>query len=73
VLRELFGLITLSLAFGFAHVPAVGAPGDLLQTFINPEPNEGDNFGGSAVAVGDKVLIGQRLPLRRQRDVSEQI
>lgn len=32
--------------------------GGLLQTFLNPTPASGDNFGSSVAAVGDKVLIG---------------
>lgn len=35
-----------------------GATGDLLQTFANPTPDAGDQFGWSVARVGDKALIG---------------
>ncbi|MEE8451772.1 MAG: Ig-like domain-containing protein [Thermoguttaceae bacterium] len=34
--------------------------GRLLQTFLNPSADKGDEFGYSVAAVGDKVLIGAR-------------
>ncbi|MCL1465890.1 Calx-beta domain-containing protein [Argonema galeatum] len=35
-----------------------GATGALLQTFLNPTPSNGDNFGYSVAAGGNNVLIG---------------
>lgn len=35
-----------------------GNTGQLLQTFLNPNPQPNDFFGASIAAVGDKVLIG---------------
>ncbi|MCL1468468.1 Calx-beta domain-containing protein [Argonema galeatum] len=35
-----------------------GNTGGLLRTFLNPSPNDGDNFGSSIAVVGNKVLIG---------------
>ena len=43
--------------FGGGVVTAVGAP---LQTYLNPTPAAGDNFGCSVAAVGNNALIGAR-------------
>ncbi len=32
--------------------------GNLLQTIANPDPGDGDRFGGSLAALGDSILIG---------------
>ena len=32
--------------------------GELLQTFVNPKPSEGDHFGTSIAISGDRVVIG---------------
>ncbi len=37
-----------------------GGDGALLQTFLNPDPDENDEFGSSVASVGDDVLIGAR-------------
>ncbi|MBN2473708.1 MAG: lamin tail domain-containing protein [Pirellulales bacterium] len=38
-----------------------GATGELLQTFENPTPADGDRFGRAVAAVGNHVLIGAPL------------
>jgi len=38
-----------------------GADGNLLRTFVNPAPDNGDAFGRSIAAVGHNVLVGARL------------
>ena len=38
-----------------------GSDGALLQTFLNPDANENDQFGYSVASVGDDVLIGARF------------
>jgi len=43
---------------GLGQMCAVAAPGDLLQTFLNPTPANGDYFGYSIASVGSNVLIG---------------
>ena len=35
--------------------------GNLLQTFLNPTPASGDNFGNSVAIFGDNVLVGAWL------------
>lgn len=45
------------LAPGAAYLYSVS--GELLSTFFNPTPANGENFGGSILAVGtDRVLVG---------------
>ncbi|MBN2477231.1 MAG: tandem-95 repeat protein [Pirellulales bacterium] len=34
------------------------ATGELLRTFLNPTPAQGDAFGCALAAVGDKILVG---------------
>jgi Calx-beta domain/RTX calcium-binding nonapeptide repeat (4 copies)/FG-GAP repeat len=38
-----------------------GVTGELLQTFLNPTPALGDEFGNSVAVVGNNVLIGTPL------------
>ncbi len=37
-----------------------GATGALLQTFLNPTPAAGDDFGGAVAGVGGNALVGAR-------------
>ncbi|MEX1254118.1 MAG: LuxR C-terminal-related transcriptional regulator [Dehalococcoidia bacterium] len=45
---------------GAAYLFAAGS-GDLLQTFLNPNPRENDQFGWSVAAAGDMVVVGARF------------
>ena len=60
-MKQILIPIALSLVVLFAGAKESAAlPGDLLQTFNNPTPAAGDEFGISVAGVGNNVLIGAR-------------
>ena len=52
-------LFAVAVLIGLACTAVEAAPGDLLQTFLNPTPGSHNDyyFGGSVVPVGDNVLV----------------
>lgn len=57
VKRTMYG-VTLVALFYLCLMSAMGDPGDLLQTFLNPTPEEYDGFGFSVAGMPDKAIIG---------------
>ena len=46
------------VVLALAGTSALAAPGDLLRTFLNPTPADGDLFGHTIAVVGSNVLVG---------------
>lgn len=52
-------LLVAVILIGCAQTSALAAPGDLLLTFRNPQPDVGDDFGRSLAVIGEKnILVG---------------
>ena len=53
-----WGIVLVILCIGLASIPAGAAPGDLLQTFLNPLPSDYAYFGWPVVNAGSSFLVG---------------
>ncbi len=53
-----WGIVLIVLCIGLAGVQAEAAPGDLLQTFLNPTPVNHDYFRASVAGMSSNVLVG---------------